>query len=935
MSKHAWSVASALTMLFILGLLNCALGEDFVWTGAASGDWNDKANWETPKKKAVNRFPDKAGDVAIFRSVANGSIATLSKAVTVNMITFNNADDKGFTITDKTLNFDSGNGTASVVKAVRGFNTIASKVAFDKNNLNFDIGIGSDIRIAKVTVTGVISSTNAKLTLTKEGAGILVLSAANTYDGPTVIQRGQLQVTTDKALGTTASGTTVNNGGILVFNNVAYATKEAVTLNVGGAIRGLKTSSFDGAVTIQSTKTPTDRVFWQAPSQGDSLQFNGAIGQSAANTSVRIVKTGNGTVILNAANTFTSGLLIREGSLQVNVDKALGTTAGSTTIGNPNAVVGELGGTLIFNKVQYKTAEPLQIAGKGDRGLAINNIGGDSLFVGPISLQVSAAPKAGPNSDIGVTKGTELTLSGIISQLGQTPQKLTKVDVGTLVLSGANAYTGGTEVQAGTLVVTNSSALGEAAKGALTKVDNGATLALKGGITIEKQPITITGSGVGNNGVLQSLDGTNVIAKSSPITLDGNPFLPAVISVAKGSELRIRSVIDEVTLPMPMPTKLNKIGDGRLVLSGANTYTGGTEVMAGTLVAANSSALGVPGKNASSVVDKGATLGLRGGITLDNQPVTISGTGVDGKGAIYNIDGNNTFGPKAPITLNGNATIGAADNTNLAFQGSLDKNGATLTLQPGMKADISFDDKAANAAIKGVGDVVVDGPGKVTILAGSTYTGPTRVLQGTLEVDNTSGSATGLAQVSVHAGATLQGTGIILGPTSIEAGGILHPGTENPGVLSTLGSVSLASGSTFQVLMGGVDAGDGSGFHSQLLVTGGTTLGGSVLDLILTAPPVIGAEYDILRNLDNVPISGRFAGLPEGTIFDVGSPFGTYEFDITYFGGNSIYHDGSHHDVVLTALAAVPEPGQVILVVLMAAGALALRLPWRKRLVPA
>jgi autotransporter-associated beta strand protein len=502
---------------------------------------------------------------------------------------------------------------------------------------------------------------------------------------------------------------------------------------------------------------------------------------------------------------------------------------------------------------------------------------------------------------------------------------VTKVGDGTIILSpgarGGNTYSGGTTIQAGTLVVTANAALGTGAGG--TTIMSGGLLGFKGGVNYTTaEPITVAGANFGDGPTaITSLGGKNAFAGA--ITLKGS----AGINVDEGnnSQLTLSGVISEAGGSW----KLSKVGKGTLELTGANTYTGGTEVKQGRLLAANNAALGAPGKNALTQVDNGATLALRGGITLDNQKVSIAGTGVDGKGAIYNLDGNNTFGKNAPITLMANAMVGAADNTTLKFLGTVDKNGTILTVTPGKGATITFQDAAANQAIKGGGDVIVDGPGKVVIASGSTYTGPTVVKAGTLEVDNTSGSATSTNHVTVNGGATLQGTGIITGMVTVDGSAVLHPGTDQPGVLSTLGSVTLAPGAQFQVLLGGIDAGNGTGFHSQLLASGGTSLDGSVLDVVLTAPPVKGVEYDILRNLDNQPVDGRFSGLMEGTVFDVSSDFGTYAFTITYFGGDDIYHDGSHNDVVLTDVGAVSVPAPHSLITL--ASGLLFVFVWRWR----
>ena len=181
--------------------------------------------------------------------------------------------------------------------------------------------------------------------------------------------------------------------------------------------------------------------------------------------------------------------------------------------------------------------------------------------------------------------------------------------------------------------------------------------------------------------------------------------------------------------------------------------------------------------------------------------------------------------------------------------------------------------------------------------------------------------------MSVASAGTLSGTGIITGEVSVD-GGHLHPGSDGPGILRTLGGVSFTSDSTFDVELGGTDP--SRSFYTQLQVLNGTSLGSSNLHIALDAPPVLSAEYDILRNLDNQAIDGLFAGLSEGAVFDVSSDFGTFAFKITYNGGDDIYHDGSHNDVVLTNLGVVPEPRSLVTFAIGGLGVLAACL-WRSK----
>ena len=80
-------------------------------------------------------------------------------------------------------------------------------------------------------------------------------------------------------------------------------------------------------------------------------------------------------------------------------------------------------------------------------GGSITVLGGTHMISAPLILAGSG--------DIAPASGTQLTISGDISETGGS-QSLTLSDAGTLILSGSNSYSGGTVVTAGTLIVNNS-----------------------------------------------------------------------------------------------------------------------------------------------------------------------------------------------------------------------------------------------------------------------------------------------------------------------------------------------------------------------------------------------------------------------------------------------------------------------------------------------
>ena len=90
-------------------------------------------------------------------------------------------------------------------------------------------------------------------------------------------------------------------------------------------------------------------------------------------------------------------------------------------------------------------------------------------------------------------------------------------------------------------------------------------------------------------------------------------------------------------------------GTGTLTLSSTNTYSGSTTINAGTLVVTANGAMG-PATATGIVVNTGGALAFTGGLHYTTaEPITISGSGPAGNGAIENISGTNTFA--IPITL--------------------------------------------------------------------------------------------------------------------------------------------------------------------------------------------------------------------------------------------------------------------------------------------
>ena len=203
-------------------------------------------------------------------------------------------------------------------------------------------------------------------------------------------------------------------------------------------------------------------------------------------------------------------------------------------------------------------------------------------------------------------------------------------------------------------------------------------------------------------------------------------------------------------------------------------------------------------------------------------------------------------------------------------------SGAILTLSGVISSSSTY---TTNRLVKiGAGTVAITGNS-------NTYGGPTIVSNGTLWVNNTSGSGTGAGSVSVATNGIVGGIGMITGAVSVAAGGTLAPGTNSAGTL-TVGALALASNALFALQLGGTNIAN----YSQCVVTtGAVSLAGSQLSISLTGGyvPAVKDSFTIIRNNSGAPVSGAFA---KDTAIRVPGVEGLFVV---------IYNGGAGDDVVL------------------------------------
>ncbi|MBL9184813.1 MAG: autotransporter-associated beta strand repeat-containing protein [Verrucomicrobiaceae bacterium] len=431
------------------------------WTQTAGGaqSWNTAANW------IGNAVPTTvAGDTVDFSTVDIATNTTLTLG----------ADRTGGL-------WKFGDTTGTETWTVNAGNTLTLA------------GTTPSIDVAQNTATlnCVIAGTAG---LTKTGAGILVLGAANTYTGGTTLTQGNLLFANNAALG--AGTFTVGSGSGPYWNNTSGSPITTANNMVwaGNYFCG-GTWVINGNVSI--TANSTQEIY-------GNVTVNGVVSGT-----VGINKQGaSGNLILNGLNTYTGQTVIRQGSITVNTLKNYGVASSLGMPTTTNIVIApNNSSSLIYTGTGDSTNRPIQAGGTGSAGTTAtvaNNGTGPLIFTAaafnaPVGITTGSAARtialggsfgttATPNEVQGVI--ADNTLNGATAPANQI--SLSKTGTSVWKISGANTYSGTTSITGGTLILgannvlpgTTNVTIGAATLDADTRTDSMGTLNISSTATI-------------------------------------------------------------------------------------------------------------------------------------------------------------------------------------------------------------------------------------------------------------------------------------------------------------------------------------------------------------------------------------------------------------------------------------------------------------------
>lgn len=270
--------------------------------------------------------------------------------------------------------FDMFGGSAAINATGDAANTISSPIRLRQNDTAFNVSNGA--QSVDLRVSGVISrGTEGNAAIVKNGEGTMLLSASNTFNGNLTVNGGVLELSSTGKLyngGFNNSAViTVNNGGSWRMPDYSYAGvgqladyAQRRVLN-GGMIEvtgDSHSSGQDFTVTAQGGTfrySASGQTLTLTGNDNTNTQLDGTLtfdtvgniavtgGSAILQGTGGLTKTGDGTLTLGAANTYTGATTVSEGTLFVT--GALGNTIVTVESGAAIGGSGTLGGALAFN----------------------------------------------------------------------------------------------------------------------------------------------------------------------------------------------------------------------------------------------------------------------------------------------------------------------------------------------------------------------------------------------------------------------------------------------------------------------------------------------------------------------------------------------------------------------------------------------------------
>jgi fibronectin-binding autotransporter adhesin len=602
------------------------------------------------------------------------------------------------------------------------------------------------------------------------------------------------------------TGTTTVSAGLLTLVNGSAISDTGAVVIASGAELAVIDSEAVGSVSgvAGSTIYLHDGSILTVGGDNSNTEFAGVIEDNEAG---KLVKTGTGTLTLSGNNTYTGTTTISNGTVQAS---NIVVSGDASNLGNAASAV-VLGDATNEGILHYTGADATYT-----RGFTVN-AGGGGIEVDNALTTLTIASGGISIAETGtffVGGAGHTTISSIISGYGE----LEKEDAGTLILSAENTYAGATTIDEGTVHISADSGLGTAPGSATV-----GHLTIRAGLLNATESFTLNA----NRGI--ELTGAATIGANDAKTLTYNGIIAGTGS-------------------------LTKANTGTLVLGGANTYDGVTQLAAGTLT--------LEGDNIGAT--GGVTMSADTTLNLGHENALGTGTLTINGGTIKNSSAEDTLtlATNNDQTWGGNFIAGDTQSLNLGT--------GTVTLTDDINVTLDVNILTVGGAIEGgKGLTIGDSNGTTSwgrlVLAGdNTYTGLTTLNKGTLDLTGDNSGASG--GITVNSSGTLRigsATALGTGRLTVNQGQIsmaehiesdMIITTDNPHTWQTsfkyVGPYDLHIGNGDVTLDNDVEVWTGE----KNLTVGGNIVSGGGTDRRITKPS--GRGVGTLTLLGNVAASG-------------------------------------------------------------------------------
>lgn len=653
------------------------------WQNTAGSNWNNTANWAPPV------VPNGVAVTVTFGPVILApSTVLLDIPVTFGGMTFNSA--QSYTISPSGSNTFTLQGAPTNITNTTGAHTISVPILLN-NNLSV-----TQNSTGNLTFSGVITGTNS-LTIQGAGTGHVILSAANLYTGGTTVSASTLDCNATAAL--PAAGPLTISGGTVNCNIANTLPSTGLITLSGGTLQLNDNSQMAGPIAgtsniVLGVLPATILTSTTSATTAYSGVISGAGGFTLAGS--------GGVLTFSVAQTYTGGTIVSGSTLISGVNNALA-PAGNLTVNAPG----------IFNLNNFNQNVAV-LAGSG------------SITLGSGNLTTTTA--------------TNSTFSGVISGTGT----FTQAGTSTLAFTGINTYTGGTTVSNGTLQLGVNNALAPTGPVTLSggildispsTLQSIGPLSGTSNVTMGAAQLTINSTASSSYGGVMSGTGSLVVAGPQIFTLTNNNTFNGGTTINGGTlalginnallptgNLTVNSpgifdlatfnqtvgilsgngsiTLGTGTLTINTPAAstsnfsgvisqagaLNVGGTGILILTGPNTYSGGTVVAGGATLQGTTTSLQGTINNAGSLIFNQPFDGTFSGSLLGAGSLFLNGTGsvtLQGpqtQGSTTVNAGELVLGTAAnlissPVTIEFGASLGTTGNGTIT--GNVTVNGAT------------------------------------------------------------------------------------------------------------------------------------------------------------------------------------------------------------------------------------------------------------------